>query len=274
VHAARTPFVPRGLARARLGLLAGGGALILIAGACNNKAKELDSNDRERTAAAGKPAPPLPGADGGGRGETHRRVDWTFDAEDPGRDYVGRYLRATLRYGRDTACVLLGKSNFRNGEAVIEVRNPADSTCGPPGALRDTFVADVAIDRIKLDDPSHQAPLRAWPDGSAPDGPPSEVADVQNLVKWRSPLHDAIKKQQLWPLRIQLYGRGTYPVVSIAGWHGTFDPKGDVEALKGAARDLCVATDQSPLGFVTGQGGAVEQMLRIDCPANPHWERL
>jgi hypothetical protein len=272
VYAARTPFVPRGLARAGLSLLASGGALICLAGACNNKAKEIDSTDRERTAAAGKPAPPLPGADGGG--EAHRRVDWTFDAEDPARDYVGRYLRASLRYGRDTACVLLGKSTFRNGEAVVEVRNPADNTCGAPGALRDTFVADVATDRIKLDDRSHQAPLRPWPDGSAPDGPANEVADVQNLVKWRSPLHDAIKKQQLWPLRIQLFGRGTYPVVSIAGWHGTFDPKGDVEALKSAAHDLCAANDQSPLGFVSGQGGTVEQMLRIDCPANPHWERL
>ena len=250
-----------------LGLLAS--FTLAFLGGCQ-KTKELDSNEQD------KAAPKVTSTDAGadaGKG-AHRNVDWTFDAEDPARDYVGRYLRATLRYGKDTSCILLGRSTFRNNDAVVEVRNPANHTCGPPAALRDRFLADVALDRIKLEDPSHQAPLRPWPDGSSPDGPPNEVVDVQNLVSWRSPLREGIKKQKLWPLRIQLHGRGTYPVVSIAGWHDLFDPKRDVTALKDAARSLCEANDQSPLAFIGAEGGAVDLILRIDCPDNPHWEHL
>jgi hypothetical protein len=214
-------------------------------------------------------------SDGGGALAAHRGIDWSMNPDDPGRDYVGRYLRATMRYGKDTACIVLGPSNYKNGDAWVEVRNPADNTCGPPGALRDVFLVDVATNRLRLGETGGKAPpLRPWPDGSSPDAPPSEVSDVQNLTKWKSPLHDAIKKQQLWPLRVQLYGRGTYPVITVAGWHALFDPKGDVNALKGAARDLCAANDGAPLGFIDGAGGTVDTILRIDCPDHPHWEHL
>jgi len=204
-------------------------------------------------------------------GPKHREPDWVLDPADPARDYVGRYLRSTLRYGADTSCVILG-SSFRNGESVVEVRNPADATCGAPGALRDTFLVNVAEDRMSLDDPGHHPALRPWPDGSSPDGPPGPVTDNQNLTRWKAPLHDVIEKLKLFPLRIQLYGRGTYPVISLAGWHDVFDPKGDISLLREPAKQLCEVNSGAPMAFIGGMDRTL--VLRIDCPANPRWESL
>jgi len=201
-----------------------------------------------------------------------RNPDWTFDPADPAKDYVGRYLRATMRYGAETSCVLLGKSSFRGSESLVEVRNPGDGSCGKPAELRDTFLANVSIDRLRLDDSEHHPPLKVWPDGSMPDVAPGPIAEVTDLHQWKTPLHEAIKQQQLYPLRIQLYGRGTYPVITLAGWHALFDPRGDLAALKPAAASLCTANKGAPIGIFAGFDRAL--LLRVDCPDNPHWEKL
>ncbi len=245
-------------------LLIGFGSL--LAGVACEKTREPPPMER----AAPPPADASPAAQDTAR--PARLPDWALDPDDPAKDYVGRYLRATTRYHADTACVVLGKSSFKNGDYLVEVRNPADGSCGNPGDLRDTFIANVATDRMRIDDPAHHAPLKAWPDGSMPDAAPADVLSISDLKKWKTPVHDTIKEQQLYPLRIQLYGRGTYPVVTLAGWHALFDPKGDVSAIKPAARAFCTANNGSPMGFFAEMNRKL--LLRIDCPDNPHWEDL
>jgi hypothetical protein len=236
----------------------------LLGGACS-KAAEPAPMERPaaaiRDAGADADAAPPPGD-----------PDWRFDPEDPAKDYVGRYLRATLRYGADTACVLLSRSTIKNGESVVEVRNPADGSCGHPAELRDTFVANVAADRMRIEDAAHRPPLRPWPDGSAPDSAPSMVASVSEMHTWKNPLHDVVKKQQLYPVRVQLYGRGTYPVITIAGWHAAFDPAGDVTALQPAAKMLCDATRGAPMAFLAELDR--HTLLRVECPGRARWEKL
>jgi hypothetical protein len=241
---------------------------LLATPACG-KTSEPTSTDRPA------PTPPESAAassSAGGRPPPVRTPDWTFDPADPAKDYVGRYLRASMRYGAETSCVLLGKSTFRNGESTVEVRNPADGSCGKPGELRDAFLANVSTDRIRIDDPEHHPPMKAWPDGSMPDAGPGLVVEITDLHGWKTPLHDAIKQQQLYPLRVQLYGRGTYPVITLAGWHALFVPKGDLAALKPAAEALCTANKGAPMGFFAATDRTL--MLRVDCPGDPHWEKL
>ena len=238
--------------------------LLLAATACGKKSEPTPTEPASAT-------PANASAEGGSRQST-RTPDWTFDADDPARDYVGRYLRATLRYGTETACVVLGRSSFKNGESMVEVRNPADGSCGKAAELRDTFIANVSGDRLRIDDADHHGPLKAWPDGSMPDAPPAPIASIGDLFHWKAPLHDSIKKAHLYPLRVQLYGRGTYPVITLAGWHELFDPKGDIAALKAPAEDLCAATQGAPMAFFAELDRST--LLRIDCPDNPHWEKL
>jgi hypothetical protein len=242
------------------------GSLFVVT-ACNDKKSEPAA-----TAHADPAASPATRSSAEGGRAAELTPDWTFDPEDPARDYVGRYLKATLRYGAETACVVLGKSSFRNGESVVEVRNPGDASCGKPAELRDRFFASVSTDRMRLDDADHHPALRPWPDGSLPDQPPGLVTIIQPLKGWKTAVHDVIKKQQLYALRVQLYGRGTYPVVLIAGWHALFDPKGDLAALKPAAEELCTANNGSPMGFIAELDHT--QMLRVDCPDKPHWQSL
>jgi hypothetical protein len=61
-------------------------------------------------------------------------------------------------------------------------------------------------------------------------------------------------------------------VISLAGWHALFDPKGEVNALRDPAKDLCSANNGAPLAVIGGMDRSL--VLRIDCPDRPHWEHL
>ena len=102
-------------------------------------------------------------------------VGMDLDAEDPARDYVKRYVSATKRYDEKTDCVLIGKSTEKDGKRVVEVKETPK--CGKANAVRDVFYVDVAGDRLSLDDPKTRAPLKPWPDGSAPDAAPRRGLD-------------------------------------------------------------------------------------------------
>jgi len=200
-----------------------------------------------------------------------RDPTWNLDPTDPARDYVARYVRATKRYG-DVACVSIGKSTFANDRSTVEARNDTSGACGKAGDLRDRFLVNVATDRMSIDGALHQPALSKWPDGSDPDGPPGKVADVQDLLKWKTPLHDAFHTLLLAPLRMQLYGRGTYPIFSIAGWHGPVMRNMTPAQLEAPARALCDANEGAPLGIFAGFDRST--LLRIDCPASAHFETL
>jgi len=213
-------------------------------------------------AAAASAAPPVPSPP----------PDVRIDPTDPAREYVARYVRATHRYGDKAACVVVAPSTFVDGKSLVETRNDASGACGKADDVRDRFRVTLATDRMSLDDSLHQPKLQPWPDGSDPDGPPKAVADVQDLRKWKSKLGEAFRHLQLAPLRVQLYGRGSYPVISIAGWHGPVLRGMSPAELEAPAKALCEASDGDSMGVFAGVDRWT--ILRITCPGSARFESL
>jgi hypothetical protein len=71
---------------------------------------------------------------------------------------------------------------------------------------------------------------------------------------------------------MQGYGRGTYPVITIAGWHNQVTPTTPAGDLRDVADRLCKANGNGPLGIFGGLDRST--MLRIRCPAAARWDRL
>jgi hypothetical protein len=205
-------------------------------------------------------APPAP--------EVRRAPDWDLSPDDPGRDYARRYAFFTKRY-QDFSCI-----DFGAGEAVPEGKRVVVKTaagCSGGGTVRDVFLVDVAGDHLTVDDKSKRDPLARWPDGSDPEGPPTDgVRETTNMKDWKSPLQKVFLDQSLAPMRMQSYGRGTYPVISIAGWHGPYQLNAPADAIQPLADALCSANDNMPLAIVAGFDRA--HVLRIRCPAASRWD--
>jgi hypothetical protein len=201
-----------------------------------------------------------------------REPDMGLDPADPSRDYVARYLKASQRYGAQSGCVVVKPSTFSDKTSAVETRNDASGKCGKPDALRDRFLVSIATDRMSLDESLHQPKLKSWPDGSDPDGPAAKLIDLQDLRGWKASLRDVFRSLQLAPLRVQLYGRGTYPVISIAGWHGPVLRTMTPDQLQAPAKAFCNANDGQPIGIIAGLDRAT--LLRITCPGTAHFESL
>jgi len=201
-----------------------------------------------------------------------RDPDWELDPADSAKDYVSRYMRGTKRYGAQTGCVTVGTSTFVNDRSVVETHNDASGTCGAAGALRDRFFVRVAADRMTIDDSLHQPKLQPWPDGSDPNAPPAKVADAPHMGAWKAPLSEALKKLELATVRLQLYGRGTYPVLSIAGWHGRVQRGMTTSELEAPAKELCTSNDNDPMAIFAGLDRST--VLRITCPGTARWDAL
>jgi hypothetical protein len=202
-----------------------------------------------------------------------REPDWGLDPSDPARDYADRYIHATNRYGPQTPCVLLSKSLFKDGRSLVDAANDPSGSCGPPGQVRETFEIDVAADRLSLVDPGHHDALLKWPDGSDPEGPPvPTIAETTDTKGWKSPLRKAFADLQLAPIRLQYYGRGSYLVVTLAGFHGVLALDSPSDTLDAFARTLCAADDNGSFGTFWGEDRA--DMLRVRCPDSGKWERF
>jgi hypothetical protein len=199
-----------------------------------------------------------------------REPDWDLDSDDAARDYVRRYALGTKRYGDTLDCIDIGASKPAGDRRRVGVTTAA----GCPGAstVRDVFLVDLAGDRLTVDDKSKRNALGRWPDGSDPEGPPGAVQEMVSMRDWKSPLKEAIQRQLLVPIRVQTYGRGTYPVVTIAGWHGAIVPAAGPDALRSFADALCKATGGAPMGLLAGVDRSL--MLRIRCPAAFRWDKL
>jgi hypothetical protein len=87
-----------------------------------------------------------------------------------------------------------------------------------------------------------------------------------------SPIPKALEDLSLVPLRVQWYGRGSYTLVSVAGWHGTVTPTSSPADLAAAAQKLCKASAGFPLGIIATMDRAT--VLRIRCPATTRWQHL
>ncbi len=202
-----------------------------------------------------------------------RDADFDLDLDDPSRDYVMRYVRATKRYGDKTDCVSFGKSYEKAGRRAVEVRDDPKSSCGGTSdALKDTFLVDVGADRMKLDD-KKATPLAKWPDGSDPDSKPGPVASLDDFKTFKSPLADELSKMKLTVIRIQMYGRGTYPLVTLAGWRDPLPANGKPDDLKSVTAKLCTANGNRPFSFLGGVNRSTT--LRVRCPSgDARWDKF
>jgi hypothetical protein len=203
-----------------------------------------------------------------------REPDWDLDHDDPARDYVTRYVQATTRYGDQTPCVAVQASKAKGSRRLVEVRDDPTSTCGGASeAVRDVFLVDVAGDRLTRDDPRASPPLKRWPDGSDPEGPPGKTGSVDDVPKWASPIHDALTALKLSAMRVELLGRGSYPVITLAGWYGAVKLRASPDDLKPAAEKLCAGNAALAMTLFGGLDRA--NALRIRChPSTARWDRF
>jgi hypothetical protein len=246
-----------------------------LAIACGKKAEpvsDVTASAASAPSASGSAKPASAGSASLGGNVPFHEPEWVLDPQDPARDYVSRYITGTNRYGAQTGCVEVQKAVFKGESSAVAVKNDPSGSCGPAGAVRDTFLVNVSGNRMTLDDPTHHDPLQKWPDGSDPDGPPGPVVSVEDLRSSKVPLKQTMKELQLVPLRIQLYGRGTYPVVTLAGWHDPVFLNAQADALRPVVTRLCDATSGRPLGVFAGLDRV--NLLRIDCPDKPRWDRM
>jgi hypothetical protein len=214
------------------------------------------------------PPPPDPG--GAMIPTPSREPDWDLDTADTARDYVRRYTLGTKRYGETLECIEVGASQPSGDQRRVEVKMAAG--CPGAGTVRDVFLVDVAGDRLSVDDKSKRDPLVRWPDGSDPEGPANPTRSVDDMRKWTGPLRDAFRDLLLVPIRVQAYGRGTYAVITLAGWHNQVQPTTPASDLKSVADRLCKANNNAPLGVFGGLDRST--MLRIRCPAAARWDKL
>jgi hypothetical protein len=216
------------------------------------------------------PRAPLPTASAAPIPQPKREPDWDLDTDDAARDYVRRYALGTKRYGESLDCVDVGRSEPAGDRRRVEVKTSAN--CPGAGTVRDGFLVDLAGDRLTVDERSKHDALARWPDGSDPEGPAGAVRELSGMRDWKVPVKDVLQQAQLVPVRVQGYGRGTYPVVTLAGWHGAIVPTATPEALRGFAEALCKASGGAPMGLFGGLDRS--RMLRIRCPGEARWDQL
>lgn len=258
-------------------------------GGCGKSAPELAGGDSGLASVPTPPAIRLPRDDAGhliprslpppepgdaGPPKPRREPDWDLGSDDAASEYVNRYVVATHRYGDAVECMRVEASLPSGDKRSVSVRVRRDRpACKDPGVVRDVFLVDVAADRLSLVHDGSPSPLARWPDGSDPEGPPGEVRAVDDLRVWKGDLRDVLGKQmQLVPIRAQLYGRGSYPVVTIAGWHGDVVANAPRDKLDAAAAKMCKANDAMPLALFAGLDRS--SILRVRCPGSARWEKL
>jgi hypothetical protein len=197
-----------------------------------------------------------------------REPDWDLDKRDPARDYVRRYIWGVARYGDMSRCVDAQPSTPANGKAEVHVADAVPPRC-PPTGVDETFAVDVPGDRLELVRKQvDRSKLRPWLDGSDPGAPAkTPVPEFANPNKWNTPTGQAMKEARLVPIRIQMYGRGTYPFVMLAGWPAWFPRTIDQASRDAFAAKICAGSQGMPLAI--GAGLDRSNVLRVRCGDAP-----
>jgi hypothetical protein len=199
-------------------------------------------------------------------------IGWDLDPADPARDYVRRYATATKRYGELVECVSFGKSVRQGTKSKVEVREAPSPKCKTGTAVRDVFLVDVAGDRLTVDDPAAWAPLTVWPDESKPDEKAAPVVSINRVREWTTPMKDMFELLRLSVIRIQGYGRGSYLVITLSGWHTPLAHDAPEAKLKEALKKLCDANDGHSFAVASQMEGPV--WLRENCAAGTYkWDK-
>jgi hypothetical protein len=81
---------------------------------------------------------------------------------------------------------------------------------------------------------------------------------------------DAFQKLQLSPIRIQGYGRGTYLLITLAGWRAPLARDASDVEMKDAANKLCAVNDGRSFAVTTPFDART--WLRIKCDGTWRWE--
>jgi hypothetical protein len=211
---------------------------------------------------------------------------WDLDPKDPAVDLARRYVRATRRYGDRADCVTPVPAGPKDGAQRVELRDNPAPRCARPDAgghasstsalpsvgVRDVLTVDPANAMISASpDAPSSGPLKPWPDDSDPAGPPKPVASLDGR-DWRGTLRDWFVENKFTILRVQLYGRGTYPIVTLAGWRDPIARSALPAALKPTVEKMCVANDGQPFGIFAGLDRST--LLRVRCPSSARWEKL
>ncbi len=199
-------------------------------------------------------------------------IGWDLDPMDPARDYVRRYVFATKRYANAFECVQIGKSVPQGTKSRVEVREAPSPKCKTGTAVRDVFLVDVAGDRLTVDDPAVRAPLVVWPDESRPNEKAAPVVSINRIREWKTPMADMFELLRLTPIRIQGYGRGSYLVITLSGWHTPITRDAADGKIKEALKRLCEANDGQPFAIASALDPPV--WLRASCAAGTYkWDR-
>ncbi len=202
--------------------------------------------------------------------EPSHAPDWALDRDDPARDYADRYVRATGRYGAKTACVRAMPSVNAPAGRTVEMKDAPGEGCPASSAVRDRFVVSVTEDRLHLDGKGE--PLKKWPDGSDPEGPSTAPPREDDASTGDGTVKAVLRDAKLTPIRAQWYGRGSYLVVTVAGWHEPVARGAAPEALKALAQKVCAASGGMPVGVFAGFDRTT--ILRFGCPAVARWDAL
>src|SRR5438093_761061 len=112
----------------------------------------------------------------------------------------------------------------------------------PPHLVRDKDGRLVPTRPRPDDDPALMPPTP----GGDPGGP---VAAPVEADAPPAKLKDALFAAKLTPVRTQLYGRGSYVVITLAGWRPPLTPSAAPASMSELVRATCAASDGLPFGL-------------------------
>jgi hypothetical protein len=208
---------------------------------------------------------------------------WDLDRVDRAAD-VARYYLAGTRGAAALDCHTVGPSVALPSDAgdagdagsadarrvPIKRKPGAAPACADAGAGDGVFIVrgGDCVTRAGGGGP----PLAPWPDGSGACEAARPVASLDPRTEWKNPIRDALVAMDLVPIRVELFGHGTYPIVTIAGWRNALKPGKPGPDFGPAIARLCNASAQRPFGIFAGLDRTL--LLRVRCTSGPVWENL